>query len=233
MFFSINLSLKFAYYLSQWWYKSTMLNLYSRFSGIVACWWQKICRQKKNHPPFTRILPKTTSRYIVLPSYVFCFCFPLHMCAVFSTLSTIKPNLRKFHPQKTPDNSPSAHRYEGDHRHLFPNWVKPADTEPAPLLVYKWCQGVNNLTDVWVTWTLIFLGGGFKHYVIFTPDLLGNDRIWLILFKGVETTTYSFDWFWLIWGNEKREFKKKGLSFVVFEITSLNPPFLFHSLLLW
>ncbi|CAJ1381669.1 unnamed protein product [Effrenium voratum] len=41
--------------------------------------------------------------------------------------------------------------YEGDHRHLFPNWVKPADTEPAPLLVYKWCQGVNNLTDVWDT----------------------------------------------------------------------------------
>eukprot|EP00438_Fugacium_kawagutii_P036609 Skav217819 [mRNA] locus=scaffold889:236229:238962:+ [translate_table: standard] len=40
-----------------------------------------------------------------------------------------------------------AGRYEGDHRHLFPNWVKPADTEPAPLLVYKWCQGVNNLTD--------------------------------------------------------------------------------------
>ena len=48
-------------------------------------------------------------------------------------------------------------RYEGDHRHLFPNWVKPADTEPAPLLVYKWCQGVNNLTDVWATWTLIFI----------------------------------------------------------------------------
>ena len=52
--------------------------------------------------------------------------------------------------------------------------MKPADTEPAPLLVYKWCQGVNNLTDVWVTWTLIFLGGGFKHDVIFTPDLLGK-----------------------------------------------------------
>ena len=35
--------------------------------------------------------------------------------------------------------------------HLFPNWVKPADSEPPPLLVYKWCQGVNNLEDVWVT----------------------------------------------------------------------------------
>lgn len=29
--------------------------------------------------------------------------------------------------------------YEADKRHLFPNWVKPADSEPPPLLVYKWC----------------------------------------------------------------------------------------------
>ena len=41
--------------------------------------------------------------------------------------------------------------YEADKRHLFPNWVKPADTEPPPLLVYKWCQGVNNLHEVWRT----------------------------------------------------------------------------------
>eukprot|EP00741_Cyanophora_paradoxa_P003665 tig00000093_g3562.t1 len=41
--------------------------------------------------------------------------------------------------------------YEADKRHLFPNWVKPADTEPPPLLVYKWCQGVNNLANVWET----------------------------------------------------------------------------------
>lgn len=25
------------------------------------------------------------------------------------------------------------------------------DTEPPPLLVYKWCQGINNLNDVWET----------------------------------------------------------------------------------
>eukprot|EP01012_Entosiphon_sulcatum_P022057 TRINITY_DN2696_c0_g1_i1.p1 TRINITY_DN2696_c0_g1~~TRINITY_DN2696_c0_g1_i1.p1 ORF type:complete len:2331 (+),score=635.10 TRINITY_DN2696_c0_g1_i1:51-7043(+) len=43
--------------------------------------------------------------------------------------------------------------YEADKRHLFPNWVKPADSEPPPLLVYKWCQGVNNLTDIWNTST--------------------------------------------------------------------------------
>lgn len=31
--------------------------------------------------------------------------------------------------------------YEADKRRLLPPWVKPADTEPPPLLVYKWCQG--------------------------------------------------------------------------------------------
>ncbi|CAI9112445.1 OLC1v1012897C1 [Oldenlandia corymbosa var. corymbosa] len=41
--------------------------------------------------------------------------------------------------------------YEGDKRHLFPNWIKPADSEPPPLFVYKWCQGVNNLQDIWDT----------------------------------------------------------------------------------
>lgn len=41
--------------------------------------------------------------------------------------------------------------YEGDKRHLFPNWIKPADSEPPPLLTYKWCQGINNLEEVWKT----------------------------------------------------------------------------------
>ncbi|RHN38913.1 putative JAB1/MPN/MOV34 metalloenzyme domain, ribonuclease H-like domain, PRO8NT [Medicago truncatula] len=41
--------------------------------------------------------------------------------------------------------------YEGDKRHLFPNWIKPADSEPPPLLVYKWCQGINNLEGIWDT----------------------------------------------------------------------------------
>lgn len=38
--------------------------------------------------------------------------------------------------------------YEADKRRLLPPWVKPADTEPSPLLVYKWCQGM---------WTVIIL----------------------------------------------------------------------------
>ena len=41
--------------------------------------------------------------------------------------------------------------YEADKRQLFPAWIKPGDTEPPPLLVYKWCQGINNLTAVWET----------------------------------------------------------------------------------
>ncbi|WVN88199.1 pre-mRNA-processing-splicing factor 8 [Cryptococcus depauperatus CBS 7841] len=41
--------------------------------------------------------------------------------------------------------------YEADKRRLFPNWIKPSDNEPPPLLVYKWCQGINNLTDIWDT----------------------------------------------------------------------------------
>lgn len=39
--------------------------------------------------------------------------------------------------------------YEASVRHLFPNWVKPSDNEPPPLLVYKWCEGINNLQDIW------------------------------------------------------------------------------------
>lgn len=31
--------------------------------------------------------------------------------------------------------------YEADKRRLFPPWIKPSDTEPPPLLAYKWCQG--------------------------------------------------------------------------------------------
>ena len=41
--------------------------------------------------------------------------------------------------------------YEQSKRGLFPNWVKPSDNEPPPLLVYKWCQGINNLSNVWET----------------------------------------------------------------------------------
>jgi pre-mRNA-processing factor 8 len=39
--------------------------------------------------------------------------------------------------------------YQADQRHLFPSWVKPSDSEVPPLLVYKWAQGINNLTNVW------------------------------------------------------------------------------------
>lgn len=39
--------------------------------------------------------------------------------------------------------------YEAEKRGLFPNWIKPSDSEPSPMLIYKWCQGINNLDDIW------------------------------------------------------------------------------------
>ncbi len=47
--------------------------------------------------------------------------------------------------------------YEADKRRLFPPWIKPADTEPPPLLTYKWCQGKN------------FVQGG--HCITFRPSV--------------------------------------------------------------
>ncbi|KAJ1723371.1 pre-mRNA-splicing factor 8 [Coemansia erecta] len=41
--------------------------------------------------------------------------------------------------------------YEADKRRLWAPWVKPADGEPAPLLVYKWSQALNNLHGGWAT----------------------------------------------------------------------------------
>lgn len=35
--------------------------------------------------------------------------------------------------------------YEADKRRLFPPWIKPSDTEPPPLLAYKWCQGKKTI----------------------------------------------------------------------------------------
>ncbi|CBH14584.1 PRP8 protein homologue [Trypanosoma brucei gambiense DAL972] len=36
-----------------------------------------------------------------------------------------------------------------DQQRLFPNWVKPSDVEPVPILVYKWCQGINDSPGIW------------------------------------------------------------------------------------
>lgn len=34
---------------------------------------------------------------------------------------------------------------------LMSSTAQPSDSEPPPLLVYKWSQGINNLNDVWDT----------------------------------------------------------------------------------
>ena len=41
--------------------------------------------------------------------------------------------------------------YEASRGGLFPNWVKPSDLEPAPLLVHQWCQAINGTPQVWST----------------------------------------------------------------------------------
>ncbi len=41
--------------------------------------------------------------------------------------------------------------YESTRRGLWPNWVKPSDSEVPPLLVYKVANGINNLANVWDT----------------------------------------------------------------------------------
>ena len=51
--------------------------------------------------------------------------------------------------------------YEADKRHLFPLWIKPADTEPAPLLVYKWCQGESSYLHVQCTVYIDNHGSGY------------------------------------------------------------------------
>lgn len=52
--------------------------------------------------------------------------------------------------------------YEADKRRLFPPWIKPSDTEPPPLLVYKWCQGKPFLFFFCIFFLFILIVDG--HY---------------------------------------------------------------------
>lgn len=69
--------------------------------------------------------------------------------------------------------------YEADKRRLFPPWVKPSDTEPPPLLVYKWCQG---------NWTIIFIADCIPHLNLavhnteHVTDLRHVDSVFKIIF---------------------------------------------------
>ena len=65
--------------------------------------------------------------------------------------------------------------YEADKRRLFPPWVKPADTEPPPLLVYKWCQGTKRII-ITVHYELCFckqgcMGGVQKMNLMCEPNV--------------------------------------------------------------
>jgi hypothetical protein len=62
--------------------------------------------------------------------------------------------------------------YESNRRGLFPNWVKPSDQDPPPLLVYKWCNGINNLTGIWDT------GNGECVTMMQARTASGLARVW-------------------------------------------------------
>lgn len=74
--------------------------------------------------------------------------------------------------------------YEAEKRSLFPNWIKPADSEPPPLLVYKWASGINNLHEVWDTShgeTLVHLQAKFDQMAEKIDLLLLNRMLRLIM----------------------------------------------------
>lgn len=74
--------------------------------------------------------------------------------------------------------------YEAEKRRLFPNWVKPADSEPPPLLVYKWAAGINNLQNVWETSngeTVVLLQSKFDQMAEKIDHLLLNRMLRLIM----------------------------------------------------
>ncbi len=64
--------------------------------------------------------------------------------------------------------------YEADKRRLFPPWIKPADTEPPPLLVYKWCQGMEVVHgDDWLLW--VWLVARYQQFAGYMGD--GRRRV--------------------------------------------------------
>lgn len=74
--------------------------------------------------------------------------------------------------------------YEADRRKLFPNWIKPADAEPPPFLVYKWATGINNLQNVWDTsdgQTVISLQTAFDGMTEKIDHMLLNRMLRLIM----------------------------------------------------
>lgn len=71
---------------------------------------------------------------------------PLHPCQVGIEFMDLYSHLIPVHDVEPLEKITDAYLdqylwYEADKRRLFPPWIKPADTEPPPLLVYKWCQG--------------------------------------------------------------------------------------------
>ncbi|RNC30693.1 putative U5 snRNA-associated splicing factor, partial [Trypanosoma cruzi] len=67
------------------------------------------------------------------------------------TFSTLYPIYNVVPSEKLVDSFLDQYLwYEAmDQQRLFPNWVKPSDMEPVPVLLYKWCQGINDSPGLW------------------------------------------------------------------------------------
>ncbi|EAN99773.1 PRP8 protein homologue, putative [Trypanosoma cruzi] len=67
------------------------------------------------------------------------------------TFSTLYPIYNVVPSEKLVDSFLDQYLwYEAmDQQRLFPNWVKPSDMEPVPVLLYKWCQGINDSPSLW------------------------------------------------------------------------------------
>ena len=112
--------------------------------------------------------------------YVFLKAFQKVFCPVFSHLVPV----HDIEPlEKITDAYLDQYLwYEADKRGLFPPWIKPSDAEPPPLLVYKWCQGINNLQDIWDTTegdSCLF----FSFYSFFTGSRLLMMTFLKVLFR--------------------------------------------------
>ncbi|GJY32194.1 pre-mRNA-processing-splicing factor 8A [Tanacetum coccineum] len=91
--------------------------------------------------------------------------------------------------------------YEGDKRHLFPNWIKPADSEPPPLLVYKWCQGINNLQGVWDTGDgqcVVMLQTKFEKFFEKIDLVILNRLLRLGLIRGLQFAYFVAQYYGLL-----------------------------------
>ncbi|KAJ0236470.1 PROCN domain-containing protein [Hirschfeldia incana] len=84
--------------------------------------------------------------------------------------------------------------YEASKLKLFPNWINPSDSQPPPLLVYKWCKAINNLQDIWDTLggaSVVILQTKFEDFFEKIDLLLLNRLLRLVVDKQIADYMYA------------------------------------------